>query len=485
MSIAVVDGHNVFAKGFGFASFPDTPATPETLYYVGSTSKAHTAATLAQLIDTKAYPELSRGWTTPISSIIRDDFVLQDEWATNHITLDDAVSHLTGMSHHDNSWHREINGTQVTLKDVVRNLRNLPLSLEPRVEWHYCNLMYVTLSHVIESLTGKWLGDVMKDLIWDPLGMKTTYMNLDDAKNAPVPLARSYLWKEEEKKYKEMPFMPITEVSGAGAIISNVLDYAKWLKCLIHEAEPFSKAVHNDIRTPRSIANSDLGLDTDIALYGLAWMRTLLYGAVTYTHEGSTITYGASVYWLPDLKYGVVAFANGAESSNEAEAVILRKVIGDKLQIPPSEREDIGKRLKEIREQAARDLKNADEILFPNRPKHALPHSVATSQLTGVYHDQGYGTIRLYEEPNPDKANETILVADRTELTWQQQFRLHHVSGDYWTVYIKYLAGLDPVMEFQTGEFKIGVDGKVSSLEVDFNDRGDVHQGAILFNKID
>ncbi|KAM4054610.1 beta-lactamase [Hirsutella rhossiliensis] len=79
MSIAVVDGDDIFAKAFGFATLPDTPATPETLYYVGSTTMAHTAAVLAQLIDAKAYPEPSRGWTTPISSILRDDFVLHDE----------------------------------------------------------------------------------------------------------------------------------------------------------------------------------------------------------------------------------------------------------------------------------------------------------------------------------------------------------------------------------------------------------------------
>ncbi|KAM4057710.1 beta-lactamase [Hirsutella rhossiliensis] len=121
MSIAVVDGHDVFAKGFGLATLPDTPATPETLYYVGSTTKAQTAVVLAQLIDSKAYPALSRGWSTPISSILRDDFVLQDEWATNHVTLDDAASHRTGIAGHDNSWHHEINGTQATLQDVPKD----------------------------------------------------------------------------------------------------------------------------------------------------------------------------------------------------------------------------------------------------------------------------------------------------------------------------------------------------------------------------
>lgn len=42
-------------------------------------------------------------WTTPISQIIPDDFVLSDAWATEHLTLEDALSHRTGLPRHDKS----------------------------------------------------------------------------------------------------------------------------------------------------------------------------------------------------------------------------------------------------------------------------------------------------------------------------------------------------------------------------------------------
>ncbi|KAJ0131992.1 hypothetical protein HZ326_24928, partial [Fusarium oxysporum f. sp. albedinis] len=88
LSIAVIDGDQVFAEGYGFATLPDELATPETLWYAASTTKAHTAATLARLINSGDHPALANGWSTTISSIIHDDFVLQDAWATEHITLD-------------------------------------------------------------------------------------------------------------------------------------------------------------------------------------------------------------------------------------------------------------------------------------------------------------------------------------------------------------------------------------------------------------
>ncbi|KAK2599938.1 hypothetical protein QQS21_005322 [Conoideocrella luteorostrata] len=480
LSIAVIDGDDVFTEGFGFASFPDTAATPETLYYVGSNSKAHTAAALAQLIDSRAAPELLRGWNTPISSIIRDDFILQDEWATAHVTLDDAVSHRTGLPGHDVSWHREINGTATTLRDVVRNLRNLPMNLEPRVEWHYCNLMYVSLSHVIETVTGKWLGDVLRELIWDPLGMKTTYMDLQDAKKAPVDLAKSYLWVEEDQKYKEMPFFDAVTASGAGGIISTVVDFAKWVQCLVHETAPFSKAAHRDIRTPRF--NVQPGPD-DIALYGLGWMRTTFHGAVAYWHDGSTRTYGSLVYWFPDLKYGVVVFANGARTSNYAEEIIVQKIMADKLEVPDSDREDVDKKYRQVEEKMERDLKNATEILFPNRARNPQPPTVSVGALEGVYRSQGHGTFRLFEERHPHHANKTALVANRPELLFDHQLRLEHASGDYWTIYAEQADGADNVYFF-AGQFEIGVDGKVAGLKIDFHSRG-MHEGTVLFSKIE
>lgn len=71
-------------------------------------------------------------WTTPIASLIPDDFVLMDDaWATAHITLEDALSHRTGLPRHDKSTSHWVDGEDgdrrvATPRDVVRSLRYLP-----------------------------------------------------------------------------------------------------------------------------------------------------------------------------------------------------------------------------------------------------------------------------------------------------------------------------------------------------------------------
>lgn len=122
--------------------------------------------------DNERYPKVQ--WDTPISQLIRTDFVLENEYATNHITIEDALSHRSGMPRHDLSYGGHYDGHKATAKDIVRALRYLPITAEPRTRFQYCNMMYVVVSHIIEELTAAWLGDTLYDRILKPLGMKST-----------------------------------------------------------------------------------------------------------------------------------------------------------------------------------------------------------------------------------------------------------------------------------------------------------------------
>ncbi|PNP40886.1 hypothetical protein TGAM01_v201003 [Trichoderma gamsii] len=485
VAVAVIDGDEVYAEGYGYATLPDVPATPETLWYGASTTKAQVAAVLSALIHSGNYSALSQGWETPISSIIRDDFVLQDEWATNHITLNDAVSHRTGMARHDRSFHRVIDGQEVTPRDIVRNMRNLPLTYEPRVKPLYCNLMFVVLSHVVETITGKWLGEVLKEKLWGPLGMNSTKFDLQEALDGPEHLASGYYWDLDEEKYNEVPHMSVVEVSGAGAALSNVLDYAKWVKSLLHQSGPLSEDVHKDIRSPRTLWDANPAPGYDLMLYGLGWMRTLHKGHVVYTHSGGMHAFASEVYWFPEAMYGVVVFGNTA-ISQPLEETIAWKLIDDKLGIPQKERADYGAKWDKVVKEMSWQYANAVDILYPERQDPASPPTLAVSEFAGTYYDPGYGNITLREEPHPDKLGESILVAHRPETTWNYSMRFNHVTSDYWIVYLpaSIWSGLR-FEEFVAAEFKLGADGKASGVEITWENRMDaMYEGKLLFKRV-
>jgi CubicO group peptidase (beta-lactamase class C family) len=307
---------------------------------VGSTTKAFTAAAMSLLIDDNdRYPELK--WDTKISKLIRDDFVLQDDHITNHITIEDTLSHRTGMPRHDMSYGGTLNGRNQTVRDLVRSLRHLPLSAELRSKYQYCNMMYVVAAYVIETVTGSWLGDVIRSRLLEPLDMKSTYFGTEEAYKAPEHFATGYYYGNGS--YRKVPDMNLLQASGAGFMVSNALDYTKWIRALIDEAPPISKAGHGALRRPRTLEGGSSAPYTGPQAYALGWENGVYQGHEWFQHSGGMEAYGANVIFFPKLRYGLVAFGNTAITSNYVEMALQWNLVDEKLGVPKKDRFDWNK----------------------------------------------------------------------------------------------------------------------------------------------
>ena len=160
------------------------------------------------------------------------------------------------------------------MRDVVRNLRHLPMTAEIRSRFQYCNMMYIAVSQFIETRTGIWLGDFLRRQIYEPLRMASTFFSLQDAQKAACSggpsLATPYYWTNRTKKYHSMPWLDAPQESGCGATISNVIDYAKWLRCMMSMSAPLSPAGHQALRLSRIFSNT-------IATKSIDFRRSSIY----------------------------------------------------------------------------------------------------------------------------------------------------------------------------------------------------------------
>ncbi|PWY72783.1 penicillin-binding protein [Aspergillus eucalypticola CBS 122712] len=465
ISIAVVDGDNTWAKagGYGIAAFPAEPVTPSTLFYAGSTTKAFTAALMATIVeDNDTYPQVH--WDTPISQLIRDDFVLHDEHATEHTTIEDALSHRSGLPRHDQAYGNRLTRDEA-VRTIVRQLRHLPLTAPPRTKLQYCNLMYVVVSHVIETLTGgKWLGDTLTRTIWHPLGMKSTYFNLNDAKASPHHLARGYYHTpsdgdndNDSNHYHEIPWMPLDEISGAGSIISNVVDYAKWARALLYQTEPLSPAVYKAIFEPRTLLPSEEPF-TGPRAYALGWYTGVYQGVQFFEHTGGMNAFGAEVILFPRLKYAVVMLANTARTSNYAQKALAFRLVDEKLGVPVERRFDWNaKNMAHIEEERKKAL---DAI--HKAPAHVIPHSLELGEYVGTYVHPGYQTVEIYLDQSKN-----ILRADRDRTTWPEYLSFKHVNGEHFLAISEHVGDLGALFpDVYAAEFRIGEKGKPCALGV-------------------
>jgi CubicO group peptidase (beta-lactamase class C family) len=85
-----------------YASFGRNAYDPQsTMFSIASNTKQFTALTVALLMEDEAVKDrFPLGWRTPLKSVL-PDFKLADPADTEHLTLGDALSHLSGLPRHD------------------------------------------------------------------------------------------------------------------------------------------------------------------------------------------------------------------------------------------------------------------------------------------------------------------------------------------------------------------------------------------------
>ncbi|KAG0650970.1 hypothetical protein D0Z07_2502 [Hyphodiscus hymeniophilus] len=287
-------------------------------------SKAFVSSAISLLVDDEERPDVQ--WSTPVSTIIRDDFVLSD-------------------SSHDDACMGIYVQVPDTPKSVTRKLWYFLLSEPLRSKYQYSNVMYVVAVHMVESLTSGWFGDYIRQMIWEPLGMKDTYFGLNDTKQhgALDQLGKGYRWVEKDSEYAEVPWPAQPEGAGAGELESTALDYAAFLRCMIRQTGPISEKGHEELVKPRTITDDKPKPFHSHMLYALGWEVETYRGVTLIGHDGETSGFECKMLYLPRLDWGVVIFGHALEA-NRAQEVICSALV---LNVPMQQRFDWEKHWKE------------------------------------------------------------------------------------------------------------------------------------------
>lgn len=146
-AVAAVRDHDVIlATGHGRRDLgAELPVTPDTLFAIGSTTKAFTAATVGALVDDDLLE-----WERPLRDYL-PGLRLHDPVVTDRLSVIDLLSHRSGLPRHDLAW---LGHPGLSRAELVRRLRFLPLSRDLRQEFQYCNFGYLVAGHVVEVLSG-------------------------------------------------------------------------------------------------------------------------------------------------------------------------------------------------------------------------------------------------------------------------------------------------------------------------------------------
>ncbi len=247
--VAVVvrkDNKIVHLNCYGYANL-ETGAkiTLDTIFDLGSLSKQFTAVAVLNLV-------------------INNKLSLQDHLSkffkgfpryADSITVEDLIHHTSGLPIYNDiyvesrraekDWYEKAMATgndwypqmptgkkEITNKDVLKWIATQTLlPRPPDTEYEYCNSGYVVLAELVAKVTKKRLGEYLKEVLFDGLGMDATYVFDEVSRfspNAPEIVNHAKCYNRVSGHFVPVGYTPLNFITGDGNFHSTIVDLAKW-----------------------------------------------------------------------------------------------------------------------------------------------------------------------------------------------------------------------------------------------------------------
>lgn len=291
-AVAVVqNGKVVRIKGYGVATLEfNVPVTTETVFEIGSVSKQMTAAGIMLLVQdgkvsldekiSKYLPNTPEAWS--------------------NVTVRHLLTHTSGVKSYSSLDGFGLS-ERMTMADFIKKLSPHPLEFTPGERNIYSNSGFNLLAYIIETQSGKKYLDFMRERIFIPLGMTKTG---DRDPQFVIPLrANGYEWRQDRYVGRDGN---LTDLMGAGSIVSTINDMTKWEAALRGE-RLLNAQSKKEIWTQFTFNNGKL------SPYGLGWRISDVRGNKLIGHTGQTAGFGAAIFRYVDSDVTVIALTNLGE----------------------------------------------------------------------------------------------------------------------------------------------------------------------------
>lgn len=313
VAVGVVAGGDVLlARGLGVrrAGGPDA-VDANTIFQIGSTTKAFAATTEAILVD-----QGKLGW---MDRVVDHDphFRMFDPWVTQEFRIIDLLSQRSGLRPYvlDSFWM-----LGYSAEDLVTALRHVPPVSSFRAQFGYQNITQQVAGRIVARLVGvpRWQ-DALAKLILEPLGMSSTSTSAAALLAAPNHATGHVLFADKLTPVPPIEAFPYAP-GPAGGMNSSVDDMTRWLRLQIGRGtfggtRLLGAHALESTWKPRVDLDPKDGFPSVWQGYASGWLVRQTAGGVAIWHNGGTAAFKTHVGFVPALGVGIVILTN--ESSNE------------------------------------------------------------------------------------------------------------------------------------------------------------------------
>ncbi len=387
LAVAVVkDGRTVYAKGFGVRELgkPD-PVDANTMFAIGSTTKAMTALALGMLVD-----EGKVAWDDPVTKHL-PSFELSDPYITREITVRDLLTHRAGLGNGDVTWYR----TDATLDEVLYRARFIPIAYSMRSGYIYQNVAYGAAGAVVAAVSGMPWERFIETRIFQPLGMTNSVTTLAGTKGRPNVASPH---DRVNGTVRVINNAAVDAVAAAGSVWASIDDMTKWMNFVLDSAKVGGKRLLKpgtwaELFAPQTIIRPSSFYPTaaltkpNWITYGLGWFQTDYQGRPLQLHTGSIDGMIAIVGLVREANMGVFVLGN-LDHVEVRHPLLYRAVdtwVGNPL------RDWSAEMLPIFNDAAARG--DSARARFERQRIQGTKPSLALDAYTGVYRDSLAGQV--------------------------------------------------------------------------------------------
>ncbi len=284
-----------FASGVSDKATRSELSTSQT-FRIASVTKTFVAATILRL-----WEDNRLSLDDPITryiSITHADTLKSDGYDVGNITIRHLLTHSGGLSEHTSSYKfksdflktRHVWSRTEQVNDLVKYSEPVGDIGE---KYSYSDTGYILLGEIIESITGKSMGDaIIEQLKLRELGLNDIYMEDFDGDYTG---RRVHQYHEGVDTYD---FHPSVDYYGGGGLLSTTADLCSFFQSL------FNNKIFNNKSTLDTMLKP-VEYDTEQSLdYRMGICCIMIDGKKTFSHTGF---WGTQVVYIPEIKTAIAA----------------------------------------------------------------------------------------------------------------------------------------------------------------------------------
>src|SRR6201988_49651 len=309
-SIALVAGDRVIWTGaYGYSNlWARTPATPSTVYLIGSTFKAMSTIALLQQMEQGKFKLDDR-----VNDYLTD-FKIQGEDPQHPVTFRHLLTHSSGLPGDFGAFPVWGDTVPPTLEEYLR--KSLKVTKPPMTSVVYSNMAYTLIAYLVRKFSGVPYKQYIQEHIFTPLEMTSTAFEprpeMDERLSVPYTV--------EEKTGSQVAAVRLkASVWPAGIVYGTVLNQANWLIANLNGGVFKDKRIIGtqtlEQMFTRQYDQFKGGIEgiwgNETAGFGLTWWTQLRAGSRYIAHSGSVPGYTAFLLGNREHKLGFAILTNG------------------------------------------------------------------------------------------------------------------------------------------------------------------------------